>query len=190
MAGRANLILDNLIAAKKAVPMIVVMPWGHALPFGARPPAGQPSNNDVFEKYLVDEVMPLVEARYRTAAGRGRRAVAGLSMGGAQALQIGLRHLDRFASIGVFGSGITRADFDARYATAAAAVKKQPLDLFYVGTGKEDGVLPRAKELTVAMAAHQVDAIYEEVDGGHTYPVWRKLLVAIAPRLFVRKERP
>jgi hypothetical protein len=59
MAGRANLVLDNLIAEKKALPMIVVMPWGHALPFNTRPAAGQPSNNDVFEHYLIKDVIPL-----------------------------------------------------------------------------------------------------------------------------------
>lgn len=182
MAGRANLVLDNFIAAKKAVPMIVVMPWGHALPFGSRPPAGQPGNNDVFERYLIEDVVPLVESRFRVAPGRTRRAVAGLSMGGAQALQIGLRHPDRFASMGIFGSGMIRADFEARFKDAGAR-GKQPA-LAYVGIGKEDGVLPRAQELADLLRARGIATTYEEVDGGHTYPVWRKLLVALLPRLF------
>ena len=181
MAGRANLILDNFIAEKKAVPMIVVMPWGHALPFGARPPAGQPGNNDVFEDYLLKEVVPLVEGRYRVAAGRGNHAVVGLSMGGAQALQVGLHHRDRFASIGVFGSGMTRADFEARFPRAATGEK---LDLVYVGIGKEDGSRAKAKELSETLNGHGIGATYHEVDGGHTYPTWRKLLVETAPLLF------
>ena len=115
MAGNANLILDNLQAEKKAVPMIVVMPWGHALPFGARPTEGQPSNNEMYERYLLNDVMPLVEAKYRAAPGRQNRAIMGLSMGGSQALQIAMGHLEQFGSLGVFGSGISRSDFDARY---------------------------------------------------------------------------
>jgi enterochelin esterase family protein len=186
MAGRANLILDNFIASKKAVPMIVVMPWGHALPFGTRPPAGQPTNNDMFERYLVQDVMPLVERKYRVAPGRRNHAVVGLSMGGAQALQIGLGHPDLFAAIGIFGAGMTRADFEARYKGAAAAVAagRNQLALLFVGTGKEDGVRPRAKELSEALGAHGLTVTYRETDGGHTYPTWRKLLVETAPLLF------
>jgi enterochelin esterase-like enzyme len=183
MAGRANVILDNFIADKKAVPMVVVMPWGHALPFGTRPPAGQPGNNDVFEDYLMKEVAPLVEGKYRLAPGRRDRAVVGLSMGGAQSLQIGLRHRDRFATIGVFGSGMTRADFQARFKDAAAGEK---LDLMFVGIGKEDGSLAKAKELWGTLAGLGLPTTFREVEGGHTYPVWRKLLVEVAPLLFRR----
>ena len=182
MAGRANAILDNFIADKKAVPMVVVMPWGHALPFGAHPPAGQPGNNDVFEDYLMKDVAPMIEARYRIAPGRRNRAVVGLSMGGAQALQLGLRHRDRFATFGVFGSGMTRADFAARYYKEVANGEK--LDLVVIGIGKEDGSLAKAMELWGTLAGHGLPTTYREVEGGHTYPVWRKLLVETAPLLF------
>jgi enterochelin esterase-like enzyme len=155
MAGRANVILDNFIADKKAVPMVVVMPWGHALPFGTRPPAGQPGNNDVFEDYLMKEVAPLVEGKYRLAPGRRDRAVVGLSMGGAQ----------------------------ARFKDAAAGEK---LDLMFVGIGKEDGSLAKAKELWGTLAGLGLPTTFREVEGGHTYPVWRKLLVEVAPLLFRR----
>jgi len=186
-AGRANLILDNLIAGKKSVPMIVVMPWGHALPFGTRPPAGRPSNNDVFEKYLLEEVMPLVDAKYRTTPGRRNRAIVGLSMGGGQALHIGLGHRDLFASIGVFSAGMTRTDFEARYRTLAPT----PLDIgvFFIGIGKEDPALPRARDLAHGLRAHGFSPVYQEIDGGHTYPVWRNLLVEIAPLLFTKPGR-
>jgi enterochelin esterase-like enzyme len=186
-AGRANLILDNLIADKKAVPMIAVMPWGHALPFGAHPPAGQPSNNDLFEQYLLKDVMPLVEARYRTAPGRRNRAIVGLSMGGSQALQIGLGHRDLFASIGVFGAGMKRPDFEARY----QALTPAPLDLglFFIGVGKQDPALARARDLADALRAHGFSPIFHEIGGGHTYPVWRQLLVETAPLLFTKPAR-
>jgi enterochelin esterase-like enzyme len=190
MAGRANVILDNFISDKKATPMIVVMPWGHALPFGTKPAAGQPSNNDVFEWYLLKDVIPFVEARYRVAAGRRNRAIVGLSMGGAQALQIGLRHRDLFASIGVFGAGMTAADFDAQHgkAVSALATDRNKLALCYVGVARGDGAFARAKELSEVLRARGVPVTYHEVEGGHTYPVWRKLLVDTAPRLFRKGE--
>ena len=109
-AGNANLILDNFQADKKAVPMIVVMPWGHAIPFGSRPGPNEPGNNARFEEYLLKEVMPLMESKYRISPGRKNRALMGLSMGGGQTLQIGLTHLDLFSGLGVFGNGMTRAD--------------------------------------------------------------------------------
>jgi enterochelin esterase-like enzyme len=111
--------------------------------------------------------------------------VVGLSMGGAQALQLGLRHRDRFATIGVFGSGMTRADFQARYKNAATG---DPFDLVFVGIGTEDGGRPKAMELWGTLAGLGLPTTYREVPGGHTYPVWRKLLVEIAPLLF--RTRP
>jgi enterochelin esterase-like enzyme len=182
MAGRAHVILDNFIFEGKAVPMIVVMPWGHALPYGARPPGGQPSNNDVFEQYLIRDLVPLVEGRYRVAAGRRNRAVVGLSMGGAQALQIGMRHPGQFATIGVFGAGMTKADFQARFKPLK---KAEQLELSFVGIGLQDGSLAKARELSGELTTSGGGlARYKEVEGGHTYPVWRKLLVEIAPLLF------
>lgn len=191
MAGNANLILDNFLAEKKAVPMIVVMPWGHALPFGVRPAEGRPNNNDLFEQYLTKEVMPMVESKYRIASGRKNRAIVGLSMGGSQALQIGMRHLDQFAAVGIFGSGATRADFENRfksYVAEAAGPKK--LDLVWIGVGTQDPVLGRAKELSETFRAHGIDAKYHETEGGHTYPVWRKLFVETAPLLFRKATSP
>jgi enterochelin esterase family protein len=186
MAGRANLVLDNLIAEKKAVPMIVVMPWGHALPFGSRPGPGQPTNNDLFEQYVIKDVVPLVESKYRVAPGRARRAIVGLSMGGGQALQIGLHHRDLFATIGSFGAGLARADFDTRYGKTLAAptTARNKLNLVFVGIAKEDGAYARAKELTEALRSHALPVRYHETEGGHTYPVWRKLLVECLPLLF------
>jgi enterochelin esterase-like enzyme len=190
MAGRAHLILDNIIAEKKALPMIVVMPWGHALPFGAKPPAGQPGNNDVFEQYLLKDVMPMVEARYRIASGRRNRAIVGLSMGGAQAAQIGLHHRELFATIGVFGNGMTAADFEAHHARDVVGIDrdKNRLALFYVGVAKGDGARDRAKSLADVMQARGVPTVFHEIEGGHTYPVWRKLLVDTAPRLFRKAQ--
>jgi len=111
-------------------------------------------------------------------------------MGGAQALQIALGHPDRFGSLGIFGAGLTRADFDSRFGRAAAALTAPARGpalapaLLFVGVGKEDGVRGRALELGEALRGHGLPPTFVEVDGGHTYPVWRKLLVDVAPRLF------
>lgn len=189
-AGNANLILDNLIASKKAAPMIVVMPWGHALPFGARPGPNEPGNNARFEEYLLKEVMPSMEAKYRVLPGRRNRALAGLSMGGGQTLQIGLAHLDLFATLGVFGNGMTRTDFESRHKSVLADVAdtNKKLDLLWIGVGKDDPVLSRAKELSTTLTSHGIEHKYHETDGGHTYPVWRKLLTETAPLLFKKKD--
>jgi enterochelin esterase family protein len=93
-------ILDNLIAEKKAKPMIVVMPLGHAVPFGSpREIAAQ--NTPLMEEYLLKEILPWAEAKYRVAPGRQNRAMAGLSMGGGQTFNIGLAHLELFSALGM-----------------------------------------------------------------------------------------
>jgi enterochelin esterase family protein len=112
LAGHANFILDNLLAEKKAVPMIIVMPFGHAVPYGAR--GGQVNNTDLYEQYVLKDVMPMVESKYRVLPGRTNRAIAGLSMGGGQALTIGFKHLELFSAIGSF-SGAIMTDFEKQF---------------------------------------------------------------------------
>jgi enterochelin esterase family protein len=174
--GHAHLILDNLIAAGKAKPMVIVMPWGHAAPFGA------PGNNEKFEKYLLEDVMPMVEGEYRLT---GERAVVGLSMGGGQALEIGLRHLDRFSAIGVFSSGIPQR-FEERFGDVLGDSKRVNgrLKLFWIGIGTEDGALARNRELRAVLEKRGVRFTGVETEGGHFYPVWRRYLTEVAPLLF------
>src|SRR6185295_11276452 len=104
-AGRANFILDNLIAAKKAKPMIVVMTAGHTSQTQGNA-GGFLSATDEFAKDFTSDVMPYIEKHYRVMTDRAHTAIAGLSMGGTQTLNIGIPHLDRFAYIGVFSSGL------------------------------------------------------------------------------------
>jgi hypothetical protein len=96
LAGQANYILDNLLADKKLTPMIVVMPFGHAVPFGS-PREIQAKNTETFERYLLEDVLPTVESKYRVKKDRANRAIAGLSMGGGQSLSIGLNHPELLA---------------------------------------------------------------------------------------------
>jgi len=107
--GRAGFVLDNLIATRKAKPMIVVMPAGHTRRAGAGPSVIARTATEEFVNDFVKDVMPYVEKNYRVLTGRGNTAIAGLSMGGNHALHVGIPHLDRFAYIGVYSSGLLGA---------------------------------------------------------------------------------
>lgn len=182
--GNAHLILDNLIAEGKAVPMVIVMPWGHAVPFGS-PREVQAKNNDLHERYVVEEVMPWMESEYRLKAGAANRAIVGLSMGGGHSLREGLDNLDKFSHIGVFSSG-KPSDFETRHAKVLADAKgtNARLKLFWIGIGTGDGALERARALHTALEKAGVQHEYVETAGGHFYPVWRRYLSTVAPKLF------
>ncbi|MBS1857442.1 MAG: esterase [Acidobacteria bacterium] len=185
-AGKANLILDNLIADRKAAPMIVVMPGGHAVPFGSAR-AVQAKNTELFEEYLVDEIVPWVEASYRTARGRENRAIAGLSMGGGQAFNVGFAHLDLFSAIGVF-SASGGADLAGRFQQQLAhpAATNSKLKVFWIGIGKQDAGYERAKQFSAALQGAHIEHPFVETEGGHVWAVWRWALSEYAPLLFRR----
>ena len=178
-AGYANFVLDNLLAEKKATPAIVVMPWGHATPFGTQ------GNDPLFEKYLLEDVIPTVEARYRVAPGRQNRAIAGLSMGGGQSLRIGLGHLDLFSAVASF-SGAIPQDFETRFADLLAKpdATNAKLKVLWIGCGEQDSLFPRSKNLSELLAKKQVKHVFRATEGVHNYTVWRKYLAELAPLLF------
>jgi enterochelin esterase family protein len=169
MAGRANFIFDNLIASGKAKPMIVVMPAGHtpgAAPVGA---VSQPGP-DAFARDLMTDVMPYVEKNYRTLTERNNRAIAGLSMGGQQTLNVGLTNLDKFSQIGVFSSGWFGQDGAANFARNNQAVLTDPkindkIKVFWLATGKDDFVLPSTKASLAMLDQHKVRYSYKETEG-------------------------
>ena len=190
--GRAGFILDNLIGAKKAKPMVVVMPAGHTGPFRF----GM-SFNDEFERDFVNDIMPLVEKRYRVHTDRKHRAIAGLSMGGAQTLTIGMAHLNQFAYLGVFSSGVfgrggrgnTNAPagptWEERNKAALDDLKlKKGLKLVWFATGKEDFVLKTSRATVDLLRKHGFKVAYLETEGAHTWINWREYLHAFAPQLF------
>ena len=186
--GRANFILDNLIAERKATPMIVVMPFGHpqaAVGFGQDPVT--PPDRSLFTRDLLQEIMPLAEREYRIDAKPEKRAIAGLSMGGGQALNIGLGNLDRFRWIGVFSAGV-RAPEEAEktfadvFADSAATNKK--LKLFWIGCGKEDNGFASVQQLDQLLKRHGIDHIFVPGEGAHTWRNWRSYLNQMAPLLF------
>jgi enterochelin esterase family protein len=184
LAGNANFILDNLQAENRAVPMIVVMPFGHAVPFTA-PRSEQGKNTELFEQHLLQDVIPTVESKYRVAAGRQNRAIAGLSMGGGQSLTIGFNHLDLFSAVAAFSAAVP-GDFETRYAQALGDAKglNAKLKLLWIGCGKDDSLFARSQKLSEFLKAHDIKHTFRSSEGAHTYTVWRLYLGELAPLLF------
>lgn len=178
LAGHANYILDNLIADGKAKPMIVVMPFGHAVPFGS-PRELQATNTDVFERYLLQDVMPLVEGKYRVKKDRASRAIAGLSMGGGQSLSIGLKNAGLFSAIGAFSAAVPD-----KMETRLEGLAKQKSTLLWFACGVDDFLIQRSKDLDALLTKQKVPHTYRQTEGAHTYSVWRKYLGEFSPLLF------
>lgn len=186
-AGAANLILDNLIATQKARPMIVVMPLGHAVPFGS-PRELAAKNVPLFEEYLLKEIMPWAEAKYRIAPGQRNRALAGLSMGGGQTLAVGLAHLDLFGSLGVFSMAAGQ-DFENKYKSLLDDAKgtNAKLATFWIACGDHDTTVqfPRVKAFSELLDKYKIRHTLRVMENGaHTWPVWRVALSEFLPLLF------
>ncbi|MEO8621264.1 MAG: alpha/beta hydrolase-fold protein [bacterium] len=181
--GHANYILDNLIAAGKAKPMIVVMPFGHT---PDRPGADMLVNTD-FGDDLLKDVIPYTEANFRTLSGPGARAIAGLSMGGAHTLQFGLPHSDRFGYVGVFSMGLMdTAQVSSYEKQNAAALDRgaKEFKLVYYAIGKDDFLYRSVAPTRGVLDKHGIHYVYHESAGGHTWMNWRDYLNDFAPRLF------
>jgi enterochelin esterase family protein len=164
--GRANVILDNLIADGKAVPMIIVMPDGHA------PPTEGVDNP--FQKDLIEEIIPFVESKYRTKKGPENRALAGLSMGGFQTLDIGIRRQDLFSWIGVFSAGI-RDSYEQSHGPFLDSANEK-LKLFWIGIGKTDFLWESNENLLQLLEKKNVKHTFRLSEGGHTWKNWRHYL--------------
>ncbi len=181
--GRANFILDNLLAEGKAKPMLLVMPFGHAVPQGSPERA---RNNVLFEQDLLEDILPALEARYNLARGSKNRAIAGLSMGGMQALAAGLRHPDRFAWVGVF-SPVTEPDIPTRYAeqlTQADNINKK-VSLLWIGCGDRDALFKRTQAAEEVLTKSGIKHEYHAAVGGrHSWILWRENLAEMAQRVF------
>src|SRR6185503_5070535 len=185
--GKANFILDNLIAEKKASPMIIVMPWGHAVPYNG----SQSNNTATFERYLVEEVIPQVEKKYRAARGRENRAIVGLSMGGGHALQIGLSHLDLFSAVAAFSSAVP-GNFESRFKALLDDPERtnKKLDLLWIGCGRQDSAFERNQKFSELLTAHKIRNTFHPAEGLHNFAIWRRYLVEVAPLLFRKDGKP
>jgi enterochelin esterase-like enzyme len=193
MNGRASIILDNLIADKKARPMIVVMPQGHALQ-GANvgPLVRLTGETDMFSKRfapdLLQDVMPLVERNYRVYPDADSRAIAGLSMGGGQALSIGLAHPDLFHYVLGFspavGSPFMNAETEFGEALLEPEALNSKLRLLWDSCGKQDFLYQANRQFVDLLRSKGVKVLFRETEGGHVWSVWRKNLNQTAPMLF------
>ena len=208
--GHANFILDNLIAAGEAKPMIIVMAYGYARRAGAPAPdlsgpaMGTPQGAQArdemaktFEDDVTQALIPFVDRSFRTLADRDHRAMAGLSMGGFQTFQITTKHLDLFSHIGGF-SGIggmledrkmdLGSDFNGVFADPAVFAKKVHLLYFGVGTAEPERFRTRIEGLHTALTEAGVDHVYWESPGtDHEWQTWRRNLKDFASRLFKKK---
>jgi enterochelin esterase family protein len=194
--GRAGFILDNLIDAKKARPMIVVMPAGHTNSGGFRMPAA----NDEFSQDFTTDILPYVEKNYRVIADRAHRAIAGLSMGGNQTLNVAFGQLDKYSYVGVFSSGLLGTfrignanqpppppgpSWEEQHtATLDNASLKKGLKLFWFATGKDDFLVANSRSTVEFFKKHGFNVVYNETSGAHTWINWRNYLNEFAPQLF------
>jgi enterochelin esterase-like enzyme len=193
--GRAGFIMDNLIAAKKAKPMVVVMPAGHTSK-GFSIGRGIGRAVDEFSKDFVNDIMPYVETHYRVLKDRGNRAIAGLSMGGMQTLNISMSDLGKFSYIGVFSSGVfsmsrgipaqsTSPDWEQQHLSMLDNKElKKGLKLLWFATGSEDFLVQTTRSTVEMFKKHGFSPVYKETDGGHTWANWRDYLNEFAPKLF------
>jgi enterochelin esterase-like enzyme len=205
--GRVNNIMDNLIAAGTARPMIVVMEKGYARKAGEpqvplRPPAtgagAQPPDFrrmfGTFEEVFLKDLIPMIDATYRTRADRENRAIAGLSMGGMQAFNIALNHLDTFAYLGGFsgaGGGFGGGNFDPKtahnrvMADADAFNKKVHLVWIGIGSAENERFQKSVKNYHDALTKAGIKTVFYESPGtAHEWQTWRRSLKELAPRLF------
>jgi enterochelin esterase family protein len=215
--GGAHNILDNLSAQGKAVPMIVVTPLGYGTSTG--PTGGRGAENITgYTKILLDEVMPMVDKAYNVSKNREQRAIAGLSMGGAESLYVGLNHLDRFAWIGAFssapmlwppaaaaapppsaaGRGAGRggppavmdpAVFPQTFPTLDAKANSR-IRMLWIVCGTADGLIGVNRQFKDWLRSKDVQFTEQEVpDMAHVWPLWRQNVTDMVPRLFQPKGK-
>jgi enterochelin esterase-like enzyme len=183
--GSADVILDNLSADRKLVPMIVVMPNGRA---SAEPPPANLFQDSVFRAFaafeddLLKDVIPYIEAHYPVQADREHRALAGLSMGGGQSLNFGLKHLDTFAWIGGFSSAPNTRPAADLIPDSSDATKK--LRLLWISCGDQDQLMEISKSFHVALEARKVPHVWHINSGRHEWPVWKNDLYLLSQMLF------
>jgi enterochelin esterase-like enzyme len=189
--GRANVILDNLLAQGKAKPMIVVMPLGYGTMEMVRVgwggifnhPEVREQNLTKFRETLLTEIMPKIEIEYRVSKDRQSRAIAGLSMGGSESLLTGLNNVDRFAWIGSFSAGGLPEPFDKDFPSLDTKATQQ-LNLLWIACGTEDRLITPNRNFREWLKSKGIQHTDIETSGMHTWMVWRRNLAEFAPLLF------
>jgi enterochelin esterase family protein len=184
--GRANYIMDNLIAERKAVPFIVVMMSGWT-PNGPQSEAIDAAR-DPFNAEFAGDIIPMIESRYRVKADSAHRALSGLSMGGFQTLTLGMKNIDRLGYVLPMSTGwFTPKDRDAFVAANRAEIARadKQLKLFWWGYGETDIAKDNGLKSMEALRAAGLSRIETAVTGsGHDWITWRYMLREVAPKLF------
>jgi enterochelin esterase family protein len=192
--GRANDILDNLLAQQRIQPFLVVMPLGYG---GARingdgtgiPPKGAGTfggDAALYERDLLEDIIPMIDRKYRTIADREHRAIAGFSMGGGQAGRFGLGHLETFSQVGIMSAGMAGGPDTEPLAALNANPEKanKQIDLLWIACGKDDTAMKGARTLHQALERAGIAHTFLETEGAHHWRVWRRYLRDLAPLLF------
>jgi enterochelin esterase family protein len=185
--GRAGVILDNLIAQHKAVPMLIVMPNGDT--DGSWAGGSSPKGMEMLSQELLSDIIPMIDRNYRVERGRENRAITGLSMGGGQAFTIGLKHLELFAWVGEFSSGLV-SDTDFRLEKHLPGFLDRPEDvnrklkLLFLSCGTEDPRYPGQLDLAAKLKQHNIRYVWYPSPGVHEWKVWRHALAEFAQRVF------
>lgn len=192
--GRANDILDNQLARGAIEPFIVVMPLGYggALVNGDGTGIGAPGagamggDPALYERDLLEDVIPMIDRKYRTIADRRQRAIVGFSMGGGQAGRFGLGNLATFSRIGILSAGMAGTATSEPFATITADVARtnRQIDLLWIACGTEDTAIKGARTLRDTLAAAGIEHTFVEGPGGHYWNVWRRHLRDLSPILF------
>jgi len=184
-----GVLLDNLIADGKAVPMIIVMPNGRAQ-VNDRAEGNVMQSAPAFAKFeddLLKDLIPAIEAKYSVLGDREHRAIAGLSMGGGQSLNFGLKHLDKFAWVGAFSAAPNTRKPEQLIADPAEA--KKQLKLLYLSCGNKDGLIGISQGVHAYLKENQIPHIWHVDSNAHDPTHWRNNLYFFAQRIFVEKGR-
>ena len=192
--GKTNIILDNLIAEGKAVPMLVVIPNGNVTKPGQRAFGYNNEAMEVFKEEIFQNVIPFIEGNFRAKRGAANRAICGLSMGGGQAFYTGLRNIDTFANVGVFSSGLfggiqqQTKEFDPE--SVITGILSTPekfnkkLNVFYISVGEQDPRFEFTKKMVQNCRTKGLKVEFSSFAGSHEWQVWRKSLHDFAQRIF------
>jgi enterochelin esterase family protein len=181
VVGRANVIADNLLAKNKARPLMIVMPYGHT----PSAPSDATSLRDyrAFERDLIEVVIPYIQRKYRVSSSRDDRAIAGLSMGGGQALTVGLGNLELFGWVGAFSSAVPKGR-QLDNLLAKVKVTNDKLRLLWIACGSKDFLFEANQELIERLKADDIEHVARITDGGHDWRLWRRYLNEFIPLLF------
>ncbi len=182
--GRINFIMDNLLAKGKAEPMIIVLPYGN--PAAYFPPTAELPTGDLFSTELMKDILPFIDKNYRTVATREGRGIGGFSRGGGQALRNGLTHIDQFAWICSYSSGIGVEDFEKNFKSIYDNPDKTNKDLkmFWLGVGNSDFLYKMACDFVGTLSEHRINHLSFVSNGGHTWMNAKLYLHETLQRLF------